>query len=348
MSPSFPTAATLPVPTPADSRLGGVLFALNQDERGLFFPGGFREPGLDVAEFSVDSGSSLLETLRRQGPSAVVTSWSTPGFQAGWLDELPELRYIAHTTGSVRNLVPREFLERGILVTNWGNLAGVNVAEHALLLILAGLRRMREWPPIIAGERRWHPSPVNTQSLYGRRVGLHGFGKVARALVHLLRPFGVELRAYSAGVPWEEFDSLGVIPCRSLESLFSQSEILVECEALTELNRQSVTAQVLDQLPSGALFVNVGRGALVDEAALAEKALQGHIRLALDVFATDPIAPNSPLHQVEDAILSPHIAGPTRDQMARCGALVLRNLHAFYAGMPLDAMVTLELYDRGT
>lgn len=325
---------------------GRVLYTLNAKESSLFFPEQLASADYDLRDLA--DYDSLFEALRASEAEAVVTSWSTPQFQADWLEQLPNLRYIAHTTGSVRYMLPRRYLEQGLMVTNWGTLASTSVAEHALLLVLAGLRRLSLWPNVIAGESPWHPAPVPTQSLYGRRVGLHGFGNVARALVNLLRPFGVELSAFSPGVPRDEYTKLGVRPCEDLEELFASSEILVECEALSPRTAKSVTRQILERLPTGALFVNVGRGAITDEAALADLAQSGHLRLALDVYATDPISPQSPLHQVREAILSPHIAGPTVDQLPNCGALVKRNLRAFYAGAALEAQVTLEIYDRAT
>jgi phosphoglycerate dehydrogenase-like enzyme len=286
--------------------------------------------------------------LRSVAPEVVVTSWSTPPFSEETLLELPSLRYICHTSGSVRQLVPRCFLEEGGLVTNWGTLAAQAVAEHALLLILSGLRRSPEWPPVIAGKLPWHPSPIRTQTLFGKRVGIHGFGNVGQSLVSLLQPFDVSISAFSFGVPQGVFSACGVEPCDRLEDLFAGNDIVVDCEALNAHTRGSVTRAILRHLPPGSLFVNVGRGAVVDESALADLARKGNFRVALDVFHTDPIAPDSPLHNVDGIVLSPHIAGPTSDQFARCGELASRNINAFLRGQHPTAQITLEMYDRAT
>lgn len=326
----------------------GVLFTLNAAEQRLFFPDGFNQTDLDILAQSENDPRAFRELVRSENPRAVVTSWSTPALDEETPEEAPALRYICHTSGSVRQLVPRSFIERGILVTNWGILAAQAVAEHALLLILAGLRRLPEWRPVIDGELQWQPSPIVTRTLFDKRVGLHGFGNVARALADLLRPFGVAVSAFSEGVPPEHFAAHGVERKESLESLFTGCDVLVECEALTPRTHGCVTEALLRRLPEGTLFVNVGRGAVVDEEALASLANQGRLKLALDVFATDPIAPDSPLHRVKNALLSPHIAGPASDQFTRCGELALRNLRAFFDGRPLQALVTLEIYDRAT
>lgn len=326
-----------------------ILLALNDEEMALFFPDGFDMPETDITYCGIGCDPQAFENrLRQTDPELVVTSWSTPPFQDGWLDCLPSLRYVCHTSGSVRNLLPRSFLERGVIVTNWGNQVARCVAEHALLLILAGLRHITEWPSVISGERCWQPSPIITRTLYGKRLGLHGFGNVARSLSELVRPFGVEVSAYSEGVPTELYAQQQVTGANDLESLFASSDILIECEALNDHTSGIVTRELLMKLPNGALFVNVGRGAVVDERALAELATTGRISVSLDVYETDPIAPESPLHALEDAVLSPHIAGPTSDQFMRCGELARQNIAAYLQDKPLEAIVSLEIYDRAT
>ena len=326
-----------------------IVLALNDGEMDLFFPDGFESHGIEVAHYQGGwDAEAFLEFLRLHEPEVVVTCWATPPFQESWREELSSLRYVCHVSGAVRNLLPRVYLEEGLLVTNWGKLAAANVAEHALLLLLAGLRRLSEWPSVISGERPWQPSPIVTRTLFRKRVGLHGFGNVGQSLSRLLEPFGVTISAFSEGVPEGLYREFGVTRADSLEALFENNEILIECEALNPRTRGAVTREVLERLPIGALFVNVGRGAVVDEEALADLSAAGKIAVALDVFDTDPIRPDSPLHDLEDAVLSPHIAGPTSDQFAQCGKLALRNIQAYLNGSPLEAQVSLEIYDRAT
>lgn len=327
-----------------------VVLLIDKKESDLFFPGGLSLAGTEIfnAPGAERDGILDLPLLRSLAPDVVVTSWSTPRFPENTLSAVPSLRYLCHTSGSVRNLVPRILLEQGLLVTNWGTLAADAVAEHALLLILSGLRRTPEWADIIAGKKRWQPSPIRTRTLYGKRVGIHGFGNVARSLVHLLRPFGAKVSAFSSGVPLSHYTEYDVIPSESLDSLFSTNDIVIDCEALNIRTRGSVSRAVLELMPPGALFVNVGRGAIVDESAIADLSASGRLYAALDVYEVDPIAPDSPLHSVDGIVKSPHIAGPTSDQFARCGELARRNIAAFLQGDPPSAKVTLEIYDRAT
>jgi phosphoglycerate dehydrogenase-like enzyme len=224
------------------------------------------------------------------------------------------------------------------------------VAEHALLLVLAALRNLPGWTEVIRRpeESSSHIERLQTRTLCGRAVGIHGFGRVVRALVPLLRPFGVMLSAFSQGVPPALMNAFDVTPCASLDALAKQSEVFIECEALTPATAGVVSAEVLATLPDGAVFVNVARGGLVDEQALLREASTGRIRVALDVVTTEPLGPHSAFLQVGNSVLSPHIAGPTFDQYPLCANLAFKNVASFLRGAPLQGRLSLEEYDRAT
>lgn len=345
-----------PLPPPAVTpHLPQLVLALSARERRLFLGPAAETEWLPQLTHSVHptdrelAPAAWADFLRHARPEIIVTGWGTPRLPAAWLDapDCP-LRYVCHLAGSVRNLVPRSFLERGGLVTNWGSFAGPFAAEHGLLLALAALRNCNAWRPFIqqpAGARE--PESLATRSLFGRRVGLHGFGHIARALLPLLRPFGVTVRAFSAGVPEGIIRAEGVEPCASLEELFRESEILFECEALTPATTGSVNAAILRALPDRAVFVNIGRGRVVDEAALVREAASGRLQVAVDVTAEN-MTGETALFQVPQAILSPHIAGPSHDQYGRCGEFAAQNIQRYLRGEPTAARVTLEIYDRST
>lgn len=342
-------------PRPVDSSRPNLVIALPAREQRLFLDSAAKSewlPGLAHSIWPTESDFApgrWTEFLHKVQPQILLTGWGTPPLPADWLTAPAcPLRYVCHLTGSVRKVVPRSFIERGGLVTNWGSFAGQFAAEHALLLVLASLRNLNAWRPFIAQPvKSREPESLGTRSLFGRRVGLHGFGNIARALAALLRPFGVSLHAFSAGVPETMIRAEGVEPCASLSDLFRQSEILFECEALTPATERSVTAEVLRLLPDGAVFVNVGRGRVVEEPALVREAASGRIHVALDVTSED-MTERSELLQLPQAILSPHVAGPTHDQYRRCADLARQNLERFLRGETPTARVTLEIYDRST
>jgi hypothetical protein len=110
----------------------------------------------------------------------------------------------------------------------------------------------------------------------------------------------------------------------------------------------TLLAWQLAALPRDAVFVNVGRGQVVDEAALLREAAAGRIRVALDVVESEPLVPASAFCQLPGAVLSPHIGGPTFDQYPRCGEQAWRNIARFLEGATLECTVSLADYDRAT
>ncbi len=286
------------------------------------------------------------EVVAELKPDAMMSCWGTRAVPSG---ALPKLRYVAHLCGGIRQLVTREMLERGLWVTNWGQIHAAPVAECALLLVLCTLRQTTRWTLDLHRDHRWpHEALHQAHSLIGRRVGIHGFGAVARHLLEFLKPFGCQVSAYSAGVPEALFLQHGVRQAPSLESLFADSDVLVEAEALTPETRHSVTEAHLRRLPRGASFVNVGRGAVVDEAALIRIAQEGWLQIGLDVFETEPPPPDSPLLALPNVTLSPHIGGPTVDLRRQSGRMALANLKRFVQGRQPEATITPEVYDRST
>lgn len=333
-----------------------VLFAINANTRRRFLVNydraklpPFREEWLDFSDLNPEKWEKLLATLK---PEVVVTCWESPGLPASLArDNALPVRYVCHLTGGVKGIVARDMIERGLLVSNWAGTISHMIAEHALLLTLGALRGMPLWrPDMLAPPNSPGRTPINTRTLFGRKVGIHGFGAIVRRLIPLLQPFGVKISSYSAGVPAEVFAQHGVHQCQSLDELAANNEIFIELEALTPQSRGTVDARILGLLPEDAFFVNVGRGAVVDETTLADLAARGKIHVALDVFVREPLPLDSLLLQVPGALLSPHIAGPTHDGYPLLGDFGLANLHRYLSGHPeqIEGRVTLEIYDRTT
>ena len=327
-----------------------TLVALTPRELDIFFPGALRDhlaATLPGAKF-IDPKSAPGEwagVLSAFAPEVMVTAWDCAPIPA----DLPSLRYICHVTGSVRHHIDRALIERGVVVSNWGAVASETVAEAALMMILCALRRAQYFGDLMHRQQGWSPLPAGTQSLFDRRVGIHGFGLVAKKLVVLLRPFRCQIRAFTKGVPESWFSEHSVDRAESLESLFDWADVLVEAEGLTPATRGLVTAPLLSRLRAGGTFVNIGRGALVDEQALAHIAATGRIRIASDVYETEPLHQNSPLRGLtENVTLFPHVGGPTDDRFQLCGEFALRNLRTYLSGGTPEARVTLEVFDRAT
>jgi len=287
--------------------------------------------------------------LERAKPRVVMGAWTLPALDEELLAANPQLDYVCLLVGSFRHRVPESYLEQGHVLTNWGDATAPTVAECALALTLACMRRFNRVTLEMHVDRSWIKwGDLPAKSLYGRKVGVHGFGAVARKYIQLVAPFGVEVSAWSDPVPPEFFAQHGVRQAASLAALFSENDVVVEAEALTPETRGSVTAEILNAIPPGSVFVNVGRGAVVDEAALIARARKGDLYIGLDVYVDEPVPEDSPLRGLRNVMLNPHAAGPTLDHYEKLALRAVVNLEAYLRGeTPPDAR-TVEDYRRST
>ncbi|MEO5961117.1 MAG: NAD(P)-dependent oxidoreductase [Opitutaceae bacterium] len=299
----------------------------------------------------VDPGAlndaTFATELDRANPEVLVACWKTP-FLPTRLP--PRLRYVCYIAGSLKRLLARAHLERGLVVTNWGGSISRTVAECALMHILGCLRQASHWAIAMhqPGVAAWKNGVTDARSLFCRRVGLHGFGSVARELVALLRPWQCPVAAFAPDLSAELAHAYDVERAASLEALFSENEIIVELAPLIPATTGIVTERLLRLIPAGGVFVNVGRGAVVDEAALLRVAREGRIGIGLDVFAHEPLPADSGFRALPHVSLTPHLAGPTIDRYGDAGAFGLKNLRAYTEDRPLQAIVTPDIYDQSS
>jgi phosphoglycerate dehydrogenase-like enzyme len=289
--------------------------------------------------------ADFARALTAADPEVLLTCWKTPLLPAALP---PRLRYVCHLSGSIKKHIPRAHVAGGLIVTNWGGSISRIVAEWALFHILSCLRRATQWTLAMHHAGGWKNGGTETASLFGRRVGLHGFGRVARELVTLLQPFGCTIAAFAPDVDGLAEHRYGVRRAPSLEALFAENDIVVELAPLIPETTGIVTEKILRLLRPGAVFVNVGRGAVVDEAGLLRVAREGRIMVGLDVFTVEPLPVDSGFRGLANVSLTPHLAGPTSDRRRDAGEFALQNLRAYAEGRPLQAVIGPEVYDTST
>jgi phosphoglycerate dehydrogenase-like enzyme len=291
------------------------------------------------------SADEFYRAVAAANPEVLVTCWKTPPLPATLP---PTLRYVCHLAGSIKHLIKREHIERGLIVSNWGGSISRIVAEWALFHILSCLRRATHWTLAMHKAGAWKDGGTETASLFGRRVGLHGFGLVARELVRLLQPFGCVISACAPDVTVETEKQHGIRRSATLEDLFAQNDIIVELAPLIPSTTGIITEKLLRLIQPGGVFVNVGRGAVVDEVGLLKVAREGKIMVGLDVFSKEPLPADSGFRGLPNVTLTPHLAGPTTDRRRDAGAFALDNLRAYVADQPLQAVITTRVYDTST
>ncbi len=288
----------------------------------------------------------LLEDLR---PEVILGAWSLPRIPDTFLENNEGFRYLCYFAGSVRGKISRRFIEHGGLVTNWGEIAARTVAECTLMLVLTTLRRVTQYALEMHVERVWsqlrEPFP---SSLAGKSIGVHGFGAVARHLHHLLAPFNCRVEYWSQDVPPEVYIKHGARRASSLESLFSDNDIVIEAEALTPKTFRSVTVDTLCRIKPGGVFVNVGRGEVLAPGGIEALAKRGDVAIGLDVYDQEPLHTDNPMRGMKHVTLLPHTAGPTLDQYPEIRRQSLDYLKRYLAGNPVPHPILPESYDRMT
>ncbi len=276
----------------------------------------------------------------------LITGWGTPKLPIELLSQ-GQLKYICNVTGSVRHCISKDFLEKGFIVTNWGGAISKNLAEATLMLMLACLRRLNfVRKNLEAGY--WNQNTHKPQSLCRQRIGLLGFGQIAQELVRFLTPFNDVIQAYDPYVKDETFQSLGVQRVTNLKSLFSDNAIIsLHASMIPELDGV-VNKELLSLLPDDGVLINTARGGLVNEADLLDELKKGRLWCGLDVFAVEPLPPDSPFRFLPRCIITPHTGGPTPDCYRDMGAFAVQNIRRYVKGEPLEGIVLPEQYDRIT
>lgn len=288
------------------------------------------------------------EELVRLQPEVVVGAWALPQISDEILAECPSIRYLCYLCGSVRHKVSRGFIEKGGVVTNWGAIAADTVAECALMLILACLRQTTRFALEMHVEQTWRGQGQLPLTLYGRKVGVHGIGTVARKFARLLEPFGCDVEYWSEGVAPSVYEGYGMRRARGFEALFADNDIVVEVEGLTPQTEHSVTEAMLLQMRPQSVFVNVGRGRVLAPGAIEALAKRGDVAIGLDVYSVEPLPEDNILRGMKHVTLLPHTAGPTIDQYGVCRDSALNFLSDYIEGKTISAAITPAHYDRAT
>ena len=278
------------------------------------------------------------------------------------LSRAPALRWVQLHMAGVNALVDHPlYTDTALPLTTTSGVHAATIAEYAVTMLLALAHRVPRmvewqargtWPP---DEQRWSlfvPSEVR-----GATLGVIGYGSIGRELARIAKAaFGMTVLA-SKRDPARRADDGYCLPGTGdpegrlpdewlghaqLDSLLARSDVVVLCAPLTAETRGLIGEAALGRMKPSAYFINVGRGASVDEAALARALRERRIAgAAVDVFAQEPPPAGHPLYGLDNVILSPHVSGflPSYDE--KCSVLFAENLRRHLGGEPL-----LNLVDR--
>lgn len=254
----------------------------------------------------------------------------------------PKLKWLHAFNVGVDHPIYAELLERGVRVTTSAGTTAEPIAQTAVMGLLALARGFPRWL-VAQRDRQWNPErKLLPPDLKDQTAVIVGLGKIGSEIARLARALGLTVIGIRRS-PRRAEDLVEVAPPAALRGLLARCDWLVLACPLTPETRGMIDAAAIAALPKGARVINVARGEVVDEAALLDALKSGQLAGAyLDVFQAEPLAPESPLWNLPNVLVSPHNAGAARGTELRVLELFLDNLGRWRRGEQLINEVTRE------
>lgn len=269
---------------------------------------------------------------------ARVLVWIGAG-PGGFPELTDDIEWVALKTAGIEAFVGAGVIDAKRLWTNASGFYAEGVAEHALALLLAGLRQINT-----SVLRHWDKQPIDTgvRTLRGARVAIVGVGGIGASLIPRLTACGASTIAVNrSGRPVE--GAALTLPADRLDEVWAQTDHVVLAAPSTPETRHLINERSLAALPDHAWIVNVARGPLIDQKALYNALRDGVIAgAALDVTDPEPPSPDDPLWSLPNVIITPHIANPASGLTREMAPFLAENVRRFTAGEALIAPVSAD------
>jgi phosphoglycerate dehydrogenase-like enzyme len=298
-------------------------------------------PETVAAKFPDDRIIAIADekSLGAAADAEVAFGGNNPGRVRQLLDATPKLRWYHTVSAGVENMPMPELARRGIVLTNNSGSYDVQIAEHLIAFVFAasrGLHRYRDKQR----EREWRDH--DHQELRDATIVVFGMGSIGGEVARLASAIGMRVIGVRRRATPEPGVGL-VVPTERLAEVVAEADYLAITAPLTPATRGAISREVIARMKPTAWIMNIARGAIVDEPAMIDALQTKRIAgAALDVFATEPLPPSSPLWTLENVILTPHTSGDSPRVGDRTLTLFAENLRRYKAGEPLLNRVDYE------
>jgi len=297
-----------------------------------------------AAEVDVATGLERNELVARLATARGLVVRSATKVDAELIAAAPRLQVIGRAGIGVDNIDLDAATAAGVIVVNAPDANTISAAEHTMALLLAQVRRVAEADASLRGGA-WERTRFQGVELHGKTLGILGLGRIGTLVAQRASAFGMHLIAYDPFVSDDRAARLGV-------RLGSFDEVLATADFITiHLPRTADTEGLIDaaalaRTKPGVRIVNVARGGLVDETALADAVMSGHVAgAAVDVFAIEPTT-DSPLFGLANVVVTPHLGASTQEAQDKAGVAVALAVVAALAGELVPSAVNLDLGPR--
>lgn len=233
------------------------------------------------------------------------------------------LKVIGRAGTGLNNIDTLAARERGIKVVDASGANAISAAEHTFALLLAVCRKIARANRALVIEKRWDRHEFVGIELYGKCLGIIGFGRIGKEVAKRAIAFGMTVIAFDPYVATDEFALYGVCPV-TFKELLTTSDFITIHVPLTDETRSMIGKSELSLLKKGSILINCARGEVVDEPALYDALIRGDLAGAgIDVFAKEPAIGN-PLLELDNVVATPHLGGSTVEAQQRCAVVVAR------------------------
>ena len=266
-------------------------------------------------------------------------------FDPSHRQDLPELapnvRWVQSTSAGIGQFIKRMNYDKRMPNTVFSTASGVHAKPLAEFCIMSMLMFNKGLLRMLRDQERKHWERYAGTDLEGRTLAIIGLGKIGNQVACYASALG--MRVIGTDAEQVVCPVAQVYPLNELHAMLKQAEYLVICVPHTPQTEKMIGARELALLPPGAMFINIGRGQVVDEPALIEALRSGHLGFAaLDVFAEEPLPPSSPLWEMSNVLVSPHSASTSDRENSRLTDLFCENLRRYLAGEPLRNVLDVE------
>ncbi|MEE6168681.1 MULTISPECIES: phosphoglycerate dehydrogenase [Mycobacteriaceae] len=242
----------------------------------------------------------------------------------------PKLKIVARAGVGLDNVDVDAATARGVLVVNAPTSNIHSAAEHALALLLSAARQIPAADATLR-DHTWKRSSFSGTEIFGKTVGVVGLGRIGQLVAQRLAAFGAHIVAYDPYVSQARAAQLG-IELLPLDELLGRADFISVHLPKTKETAGLIGKENLAKTKPGVIIVNAARGGLIDEQALADAITSGHVRAAgLDVFATEPCT-DSPLFELPQVVVTPHLGASTEEAQDRAGTDVAASVKLALAG----------------
>jgi D-3-phosphoglycerate dehydrogenase len=272
--------------------------------------------GLEMLEKAADAAYDMKTGLSKEELLAIMPKYdglivrSGTQVDADVIAAGKNLKVVGRAGIGVDNIDVEAATKQGVIVMNTPGSNSVATAEQTMALMLAVSRHtVPAHNSLAAGE--WNRAQFAGVELYGKVLGIVGLGRIGRLVAERAKAFGMTVLAHDPFVTAEDVAGLGV-SLVSLDRVYSQADYLTLHTAVTPETTKMINCPTINKMKKGIIIVNVARGKLIDESALAEALQDGHVKAAaLDVYASEPPAADNPLIDLPNVLHTPHLGAST-------------------------------------